>query len=391
MLKIDYTDQLFLEFANLVIKGSIVIQYEDLTPLSNFHSLLSKGQSFTHSQSQFMLRLLTKYKSKILDANLDTGLLDNPVWSQPFRIIDTTKKIYVEQNDGCTFICVKQPFSFKDSFEKHCVKENADWRDAAWHPDEKVRKYTLNAVNPILVKDFADQKKYEMSQDFLDLVETVEQVYEDQEKYLPYSSVVDNKIELFNYASSAKIYFDSHKTEDIVNDAFLAKSLGYPCNNLDKNILGKICSTNTNFFHIGDLQKFVDLCFSVKGQVFILTKEKYKTWINNFLKIVDQRGYSKSSIKIGFRAHSNEDSEFNEWIRDEGLGGDLSNGKVVIFKDKVPKWLIEKNIDVTIVATAGPFLPSSAVSQTWINQQSCVIFLGEIKPSPIKGQKIVEL
>lgn len=387
------TDQLFLAFSLLMQTGHIVVQYEDISPISNFYNLLAKGQAFTQSQSQFMLRLLTKYRDQLERQSLDTDSIDNPKWSQPFRVIDTSKKIYVESGNQGVLICVKQPFSVKEAFEKHCLKENTEWRHAAWHPDDRVRKYNIKTLNPILVKEFAARHKYEMTEDFLMLVENVEQIYEDQEKYSPYCFVNDNgTVELANCAESAKKYFDEHKTNVIDDDLLLAKSLGFTYNYADRAVVGKICNNNTNFFWIKDLHKFVDLSFKVTGQVvLILTKEKSKNYISNLLKTIEQRGYSKNKVKIGFRANSNEDSEFNDWIRHEGLGGDLSEGKILIFKDKVPKWLIEKNIDVTIIASAGPFLPSSAMSQSWINQQSCVIFLGDIKPSSAKGQKIVEL
>lgn len=389
----DFTDQLFLAFSSLVVsRAAINIQADDLAPIMNFHSLLSKGQELTQSQSQYILRLLTKYRSLVESYHIDTGPLDNPKWSKPFRVIDNTKKIYVEKTENGIFICVKQPFSLKDAFEKHCVKENAEWKDSVWHPDEKVRKYTLKAVNPILVKDFADQKKYELEQDFLDLVENIEQIYEDQEQYLPCSKVIGGRVELFNYTDSAKNYFEDHREDTLVDDLLLAKSLGYPCEDAGQTTVRKICSAQSNFFWIKDLQQFVDICFSIKGQtVIVLAKEKSKPWISNLLRTVEDRGYEKTKVKIGFRAHSNEDADFNAWIRNEGLGGDLSDGKVLVFRDKIPKWLIEKDVDVTIVASAGPFLPSSAVSQTWMNQQACVIFLGDIKPSLTRGLKVVEL
>jgi len=388
----DFTDQLFLAFAAIVLSKSSALQIEDQAPVINFHSLLSKGQPLTVSQSQYVLRLLSKYRTLIEKHHIDPSAIDKPKWSQPFRVIDTSKKVYIEKNDNGIFICVKQPFNLKEIFEKQCVKENADWRDSVWNAEEKVRKYTFRAVNPILVKDFADQKKYEQSQDFIDLVENIEQIYEDQEKYIACSRVVEEKVELVNYTESARVYFDEHKINSTIDDLLLAKSLGYPCEESGSTTARKICATQSNSFWIKDLQKFVDLCFSIKGQtVIVLTKEKSKAWLSHLLSVVERRGYEKSKVKIGFRANTSEDADFNDWIRNEGLGGDLSNGKILVFKDKVPKWLIEKDIDVTIVASAGPFLPSSAISQTWINQQSCVVFLGDIKPSSTKGQKIVEL
>jgi len=47
--------------------------------------------------------------------------------------------------------------------------------------------------------------------------------------------------------------------------------------------------------------------------------------------------------------------------------------------------------DVTLLVTNNVFPPTNVMTRDWFNSHPCVIYLGDIKPSETKGQKIVEL
>jgi hypothetical protein len=125
--------------------------------------------------------------------------------------------------------------------------------------------------------------------------------------------------------------------------------------------------------------------------VLLLGRDDEQQWIDEFANEAVMHGFIKDSIKVCFR-HSNSDKpEFNNWVKDSGFGGKTEQGKFLLFKEKPPKWLLESNNDVTIIVLTGPFLPSSSISQAWINQHHCVIFLGKILPSLIMDKEIVKL
>lgn len=393
MSKYTYVEQLFIDFMNEVDLFAIDLDSTDLKPCSDFYRLMTKQESLTHPQSAFVIRLLSKYRTQIERIGLDCSLIDTPKWRSQFRVIDHSKRIFLSQSeDGELLVCVKHPYAYKESFEKSCERVQISWKDAHWDSQEKIKKYTLDAINVLTTKEFALQKKYEMSQDFLDLVEYVEQVYEDQEKYLPTCDIVNDQVVVLNCSEETETFFNSHKKNNVNDDMFLAKSMGFIKLYPGKSIIEKICSTQNTFFWIRQTKRFLDLAFELSGKTVItLTKDSPRQWIEQFLSDVALSGYDPLLCKVGFRTSNIDDPEFNNWVREKGLGGDLKQGKILIFKDKPPKWLIENSDDVNIVVSPGSFLPSSSTAQTWISQMPCVIFLGDVVPSMSRGIKIVEL
>lgn len=393
MSKYNYVEDLFIDFMNNVDSFAINIDSSDLKPCSDFHRLMTRQEALTHPQSAFVIRLLSKYRKTIEDTGLDTSIIDSPKWRSPFRVIDHSKKIFVSRSDeGELLVCVKHPYSYKEPFEKSCERVQMTWKDSHWDSQEKVKKYTLDAINVLATKEFALQKKYEMSQEFLDLVDYIEQIYEDQERYLTTADIINDQVVIFNCSEETQSFFQDQKNNNINDDLFLAKSMGFIKLYPGKSVIEKICSTQNNFFWIKQRKRFLDLVFSLSGKTVItLTKENPKEWIESFLVELASSGYDPSLCKVGFRTSNIDDPDFNSWVRERGLGGDLKQGKILIFKDKPPKWLLENSDDVNIVASSGAFLPSSSVAQTWISQMPCVIFLGDISPSMSKGMKIVEL
>ncbi len=81
----------------------------------------------------------------------------------------------------------------------------------------------------------------------------------------------------------------------------------------------------------------------------------------------------------------------NEWIKLAGVGGKVESGRILIFESRPAKWLFKDQSDVTLLVTNNVFPPTNVITRDWFNSHPCVIYLGDIKPSETKGQKIVEL
>jgi len=96
MDKPTYIEDIFLEFHNRLVSVTTVSQ-QDILASASFYNLISAGNNVTESQSRFMLKLLEKYKTYVssLEFNYKENLV-KPEWRQPFRILDDTKKIYIE-------------------------------------------------------------------------------------------------------------------------------------------------------------------------------------------------------------------------------------------------------------------------------------------------------
>jgi hypothetical protein len=87
----------------------------------------------------------------------------------------------------------------------------------------------------------------------------------------------------------------------------------------------------------------------------------------------------------------NEDKGFNQWVKDNQIGGSVEGGKLFIFQNKPAKWLFTNDIDVKIILTNSLYPVPSVTTQTWMDTHTCVCFVGDVKASHFKEKNIVEL
>jgi len=114
-------------------------------------------------------------------------------------------------------------------------------------------------------------------------------------------------------------------------------------------------------------------------------------WLTKFAEDIDRSDINRNKVRVCFRAEKGAKTDINEWIKDNGFGGKVEDGDILIFEQKPAKWLFKEQDSVTLLVTNNIYPPTSIIAKDWFNTHPCVIFLGDIKPSEQKGQPIVEL
>jgi hypothetical protein len=104
-----------------------------------------------------------------------------------------------------------------------------------------------------------------------------------------------------------------------------------------------------------------------------------------------QSNLPRDEVKVCFRMGNEQEPDLNQWIKDHGFGGKVGNAKVLIFNHKPAKWLFKEQESVKIIASNNIYSPTSTISRDWFNSHPCVIYIGDVKPTVSKDQKIVEL
>lgn len=388
MKDFQFTDDLFVEFYN---NFSDCINHRDSSAAFNFYQHFNANRAITKAQADYVLRILQSHQQYIGSFYFSQTLITSPKWKNSFKVLDYSKIIFVEKDENNTiWVCIKHPFSLKEKLEKECIVSGRI--KGTWDENTKIRRYHFYSINSILLKEFGSNNGYEMSEDFISLTEQVEEIWSNEELYSKTCMIDNNEISLNNPTEAAIEFFNSHKTNNVYDNLMVAKSIGHRLVHPKTSTVEKICSHKENTFWTTDISKFFELCQLISGKiVLLLSREDEEEWISKFADNAVLYGFEKDSIKVCFR-HSNTDKpEFNNWIKDNGFGGKPATGKFLLFKEKPPKWLLEDSKDVTIVVLTGPFLPSSSISQSWINQHPCVVFLGDIQPSHIMDKEIVKL
>lgn len=391
MLPSLYIEDIFDQLVGLDMTTNFRFQTADATPAYSLSSSRNGGQAWTQHQGNLVLRILNKYKTQAQLAGLDyVDALANPQWKLPFRVIDLSKKAWVEvSEEGVATICLKFPFQLKTEFDK----EFGESRDSFWDPENKIRKLILYKFNLIHVHEFLKKHGFEIDESLLVALGEVEEIWEHQDKIVPLSLTVDGEVVLKNACEDANNWWLSRKGKSLENDLLLAKSMGFLWSGKPANAIEKIAASNTNYFWAKDVEKFLNLCSQVDGKICLILDRAGKSfeWLREFAVHLQNSDFPRHEVRVCFRAEKGQDAGLNDWIKSNGFAGPVEGGRLLIFNHKPAKWLFKDLESVKLIATNNLYPPTNGYSRDLFSSHPCVIFVGDIKPSLNKERKIVEL
>lgn len=395
MLKSVFAEDIFSLFTDLVTSGIISVQAQDHAPIISFYTRIYNGDPLTKNQANYILKILEKYKYVSAVAGLDYQKnLTNLQWRKPFRILDLSKSIFVERTEtGQIEICLKFPFQLKTEFDAEISGGSLLSKSSRWDPEEKVRRLNVYEYNLISLYEFANKHNFEIDESFMSVLADVEEIWQNADDVLPYSENTNLGVELKNAPPDAQEWWQQHRTETFENDLLLAKSMGFRLKKIPENPVEKIAASQENSFWVKDKDLFFSIYKKVSGKVCVILDRTGNTlqWLQSFVAEADKHSVSREEIKVCFRDAKDSTTGLNDWIKLAGVGGKVETGRILIFESKPAKWLFKDSQDVTMLVTNNLYPPTNTMAKEWFQSHPCVIYLGDIRPSEQRGQKIVEL
>jgi hypothetical protein len=396
MLASTYIEDIFVEFFVLMNSLPSPFQYQDIGPANSFFNVIANDRQLTQNQANYVLKLLQKYKNIAKTNDLDyTAELVNPQWKNPFRTLDMTKKVWVEHNEEKILtICLKFPYNLKSEFDTEIEQyDGMILNRSGWDSERRIRILPLYDFNIIQINEFVQKHRFEIDDSFVDALSAVEEIWQNQNTVLPHSVVTEHGVVLFNSTEDAEVYFDEHATGNVINDLMLAKNMGYLLKAVPSTVAEKIAATSKNSFWIKYNKDFLSLCQNVNGKVCIIIDRSSNAleWLKEFASAIKEAGIDNSTVKVCFRMPKDDESGLNAWVSENGFGGKVEEGNILIFSHKPAKWLFKEIKSVTMLVTNNLYPSTNPVTKDWLHTHPCVIYLGDIKPSLFKDQNIVEL
>jgi hypothetical protein len=398
MNNLVFIEDIFLAFFDSVDYTHFTFQKQDRSAAISFYNTLLSGNKITQNQANYILRILEKYKNIAAMSGLDyVDQLADPKWKNEFRVIDMSRKAWVEQSDnGSYWICLKFPFSIKNDFDKEFGDNNADIfsfnSDNVWDKDRRVRMLSLYDFNIIKVYEFCKEYNFTFEESFYDTLASVEDIWNSYDSIVKKSVIEDNQVKLVNADDDTIAFFNKHSTDCIDNNALLAKSMGYVLASQPANKAQKIAGTKNTQFYTRDYKDLFEVTEKIDGKIAILLDRSADTleWLKSLSTYIDSANLLRDNFKVCFRESNKEHPEFNQWVKDNGFGGKVSEGKYLIFQHKPAKWLFSDNVDVKMLITNNVYPSTSGLTKQWLNTHPCVVYLADIKNSSW-SKDIVEL
>lgn len=392
-----YFEDLFIKFSTFVFNHASLVDYKDISAVTNFYNLLIDSKLLTKSQGDFMIRLMKKYlllaKSNGFDYRLE---LTSAEWRNEFRILDLSKKVFVElDSQKGSMICLKFPYAFKKIYETEFLNSIRGFRFNLWDHDKKINRIPASKVNIVYLYDFLKSNDFEIDDTFVDLTMHAEEIWQQNDNIFPHAVIEHDRVVLKNAEDDALTYWNEHKKDLILHDLLLAKSMAfvYRSSNPVYGMIEKMCSSENTDFWCSSLDKFFYIYKETGESIAIILdrSDDIIQWLETFVTSADNNNVNRSDIKVCFRDDKSANSKLNDWIKNNGVGGKIEDGKIFIFRHKPAKWLFVEKKDIKITATNSLFPMTNPMTQHWLDSRPCLLYLGNIKPSQIKEREIVKL
>ena len=394
MLPSEFAEDIFVEFYKLVAQQKISIQGQDFSPISSFHEKIINSGELTKNQANFLIKLLEKYKTMSAMAGFDyRSQLQDIKWRKEFRVLDLSKRIYVELRENKLEICLKFPYQLKKEFEDEIERRETLHAHSFWDADDKVRRLDFYHYNLIALYEFVCKHNFEIDDTFMNVLSDVEEIWQNSEDAIPSSEYGIYGVQLKNASEETAEWWQSNKAGSVSKDLLLAKSMGFLYQEKPRNLVEKIAASQENSFWMKTNQEFFQLAKSCPGKICVLLDRSSATlpWLQSFVADAEKSGVNREEIKVCFRDNKESTTGLNDWIKIAGVGGKVETGRILIFESKPAKWLFKADNDVTLLVTNNIFPPTNTMARDWFMCHPCVIYLGDTRPTETKGQKIVEL
>jgi hypothetical protein len=380
-----YIEDVYCDFFSTAINKNIDLG-GDHDAATNFYLLIKNDTQLTKNQAGYLLKILRTHS-----VGLD---IDNLTWKKEFRIIDNSKRICaILDDDEGILIGFQFPYSFLEKFDKEFPRSTYNLYNT-WDPEKKLRKLKFYEHDLLKILVFCKENDFILDESFLELYNQAEEIWNQEDKIIPYCVVDKDSVILKNASISALEFFEENKTNSIKKDLITAKSMGYYLKSKsNESLIEKICSCKTNNFWIDDIKKFFQIFLELDTKAAVILDRNLEVlpWLQNFLENADSFDIPRTFIKVCFRQKSNDKDNINEWIKDQQVGGKLEGGKIFVFMHSPNKWFYNDIDSYKILLFNNVIPPTNHMVQALMHMHPLVMHYENIKPTSMREIEIETL
>lgn len=371
----------------------------DRSILFSMGAQLKKPLALTERQAVLAIKILAENRNLYDKIENFNQLLEAPLYKYPFRSIDTSRKIFVLekvkiQNTTLGYPAIAIRFPFDHNLNKLLDKIPGRKNYCIEH---RAHCYKLNEENIRNIMTLFKEKDFIVDSEILEWYDEINKITRTPTEYVPSVIVESFQVKLVNCNKQIEEYFDKHKTGQIIEDLFLAKTMNlfFPSKLLEElvDITGyemskKLLSQGSYSVSITDYSK-ADITTMTSNlnafPVLMLIDEKemeLKNWVTAF----NTAGVENSNMSVLFRA--DKSVTFNEYIKNAKLNNLIDDKtKVVFVKQKIPKILYKINFTPKLVISSSTFY-AHYTGQKLVDSHPAVLYYTEKQSI---GKKIAKL
>ena len=341
----------------------------DLKFFSSLSRQLVNKNGLTLKQKNLSLKLIKKHSSILsqefaVDIN---AFLLNPQFKMAERILSTEKEIKIvkdSQGDYSIHVIFSYDETLISQFRNYKNSiPTFQYQRAYWDQELKVWNFGLTEHNILFLSTLSgfkkDEKFNKYHQELLKVQETIK-------TYIPY--VVKNEDGVYTFKNKHKNIPDL-QFNNMLESLIIAKKYGITVwseeidqelDKIDNNLLKSFLRSGytTNIFsknRIIELTELEELIKVYDKILFVIPGGQEFKYLNKSYEFLKQLGFTATHCSVMFRLEKFSDrNNCNNFIHEESLNNPLEeNTKFVFISAKIPKPVIEANIEFDLIINFG--------------------------------------
>lgn len=348
----------------------------------------------TENQANLLTTILKNNKENYKDIPNFEFLINNPIYKYPFRLIELDKKICLIKHEDKTYIRVKLPYDKKIN-----KKFNLYHGDYTFVDKQKYFYLTEKNIFGIIeaLKDF----DFEIDPKISFWYSEIKKIKDNVEEYKPIVDFTDNELVLRNTHKSVNEYFNLNKSDNVISNIFLAKSLGL---SISKSLLEKIESITDNSM-VKNILNLEDTLFSINNDdqikdalevieqwpilVIFNDERNLHTDLIKWSSMFNLLDIDNRNMTVLFRSHHNK--RFNEIIKENNLNNMLTDEtKVVFVKGKIPKIIYKTEFKPKLIITSMMYFTHTSL-QKLVEHHNLVLYYSDTGATNLVGRTFAKL
>lgn len=367
---------------NYIFGEDVSIHSTDLHIVKSLGRQLGNNNAFTQKQSLIGLRLVKKYSSLLSSAGFNSEkILDDKIFKWPFRTIDRTKSLYIDGEK----IVLKSPF-IADVVNRVKKRKTPFYYKGEYSGDTKEWSFDYNENNVEFLVNLVNGMNFSIDEKIKNDFKKINEI---KKKALDHYPILVKKMGGYVYND---IVIEEQDPRRAIMQSKLQGCLVYddgvvdalkPKQKMDSVLLGD----SQNWFINSNIYSYLDIfsLINTVDQCIIMCSSNNIEQIQDIVGSLISAGYTGDDISVMFRFKSSKDFfEGNKYIKNMNVNQFNPNKKIFIINEKIPKPLIQNNIDPQLIICTLPTQPSHYKSQAWLESKPTVVYYCGSKPSGVE-------
>lgn len=337
-------DQLLCELFKQTFPLGLPIR--DLKVLESMHRQMLSGNFLTKNQGNLLLKIFTENEVPLREMIKEEFSLTDPTWSQPFRIIDQIRKIFINNEKSTNELIIE--FTYNKDLRRQIAELGKIVQGQIRIKSAKQYSIPFTEKNILLVINAFKNKKFNIESQLLQYYQEIKSFIDNKPVNFDILTITNTKLlkllceEIGEIdAKNILLYDRQHKFQYQVSTELIADSLS-------KKVAARKSTNVWINSESNDLTNIIGSLIELKRLPLLVIFDSHNSELNlsnlNQLRNTLEYHNITSDVGIYFRVANNNDTNkiLNVSIAEYGYNKRLTNKTLVagIVNNKLPKFLM---------------------------------------------------